>query len=43
MGLSQNQGYNSGGPYNEDYSILGSMLGSPIWGNYHMGCPHYTQ
>ena len=25
-----------GGPHNKDYSILGSILGSPILGNYHM-------
>ena len=25
-----------GVPYNGDYSILGSILGSPILGNYHM-------
>ena len=26
-----------GGPYNKDYSILGSTLGSSILGNYHIG------
>ena len=25
-----------GGPYNEDYSIFGSILGSLILGNYHI-------
>ena len=25
------------GPYNEDYSILGFILGSPYFVNYHMG------
>ena len=25
-----------GGPHNKDYSILGSILGPPILGNYHM-------
>ena len=29
-GFSQNWEYPSGGPYNKDYSILGSILGSPI-------------
>ena len=32
MGVSQNQGYLFGGPYNKDYSILGSILGSPYFG-----------
>ena len=26
-----------GGPHNKDYSILGSILGPPIFGNYHPG------
>ena len=30
--VSQNQGYLIGGPYNKDYSILGSILGSPYFG-----------
>ena len=34
MGVSQYWGYFFGGPYNKDYSILGSILGSPILGNY---------
>ena len=32
MGLSQNYGYLFGGPHHEDYSILGSILGSPYVG-----------
>ena len=32
MGVSQNYGYHFGGPYNEDYSILGSISGSPYLG-----------
>ena len=32
MGVSRNYGYHSGGPYNEDYSSLGSILGSPYFG-----------
>ena len=32
MGVSQNKGYLSGGPHNKDYSILGSILGSPYLG-----------
>ena len=36
MGGSQNQGYHFGGPRNKEYNILGSILGSPILGNYHM-------
>ena len=32
MGVSQNYGYHFGGPYNKDYSILGSILGSPYCG-----------
>ena len=27
--------YFFGGPHNKDYSILGSILGPPILGNYH--------
>ena len=26
-----------GGPYNKDYSIWGSIFGSPFLGNYHIG------
>ena len=32
MGVSQNQGYLLRGPHNKDYSILGSILGSPELG-----------
>ena len=32
LGVSQNYGYHFGGPNNEDYSILGSILGSPYFG-----------
>ena len=32
MGVSQNQGYHFGGPNSKDYSILGSILGSPYLG-----------
>ena len=32
MGVSQNYGYLFGGPNNKDYSILGSILGSPYFG-----------
>ena len=35
--VSQNRGTLFGGPYNKDYSILGSILGSLILGNYHLG------
>ena len=31
MGVSQNQGYLFGGPHNNDYGILGSILGSPFF------------
>ena len=30
--VSQNWGYHSGGPNSKDYSILGSILGSPYFG-----------
>ena len=38
MGVSQNMGCLLGGPHNKDYSILGSILGSPYLGKlpYHM-------
>ena len=36
MGVSQNHGYLFGGPHNKDYSILGSILGPLILGNYHI-------
>ena len=32
MGVSQNYGYLFGGPNNKDYSIFGSILGSPYFG-----------
>ena len=32
MGVSQNYGSLFGGPYNKDSSILGSILGSPYFG-----------
>ena len=32
MGVSQNYGYLFEGPHNKDYSILGSILGSPYFG-----------
>ena len=32
MGISNNSGCPFGGPYNKDYSILGSILGSPHFG-----------
>ena len=32
VGSSQNWGYLFGGPHNKDYSILGSILGSPYLG-----------
>ena len=37
MGVSQNQGYLFGGPYNKDYSILGSILGYPNFGKLPYG------
>ena len=36
LGVSQNQGYLFRGPYDKDYGILESILGSPIWGNYQV-------
>ena len=32
MWVSQNYGYLFGGPNNKDYSLLGSILGSPYFG-----------
>ena len=32
VGVSQNDGYLFGGPHNKDYSILGTILGSPYFG-----------
>ena len=37
IGLSQNEGYHFGGPYNKDYGILGSILGSPYFGKLLYG------
>ena len=36
MGASQNWGYLSGGPCNEDDNILGLYWGPPIFGKYHI-------
>ena len=36
MGASQNSGYPFGGSHNKDNSILGSILGPLILGDYHM-------
>ena len=35
--VSQNSGYLFGGPYNQDYDILGSILGSPYFGKLPFG------
>ena len=35
MGFSRNRGTVLGGPYKQDYSILGSILGTPYFGNRH--------
>ena len=37
MGVSQNRGYPFGGPNSKDYSILGSILGSPYFGKLQYG------
>ena len=37
MGLSQIRGTLFRGPYNKDYSILGSILGSPCFGKLPYG------
>ena len=37
MGVSQNLGYHFGGPYNKDYSILGSILRCPYLGKLPYG------
>ena len=34
--VSQNEGYLFGCPYDKDHEIVGSMLGTPIYGNYHI-------
>ena len=36
MGDSENQGSLFWGPYNKDPSILGTISGSPIFGNSHI-------
>ena len=36
MGVSENEGTLSGGPYNKDPTISGTILGSPICGNSHI-------
>ena len=36
MGFPEIRGTFFGGPHNRDYSILGSILGSLILGNYHI-------
>ena len=38
--VSQNQGCLFGGPYKKDYSISGSMLGSPYLGTIPQGLKH---
>ena len=42
MGVSQNYGYHFGGPHNKDYSILGSILGSPYFGKLPYRLESYT-
>ena len=37
LGVSQNEGYLNGGPHDKDYSILGSILGSPSFGKLPFG------
>ena len=37
MGVSQHSGYHFRGPNKKDCIILGSILGHPILGNYHIG------
>ena len=36
--VSKNYGYHFGGPHNKDYSILGSILGSPYFGKLPIVC-----
>ena len=43
MGVSQNQGYLFGGPYNKDYSMLGSILGYPNCGKLPYCCQAIKQ
>ena len=35
-GFPEIKGYHFRGPHNKGYSILGSILGFPIWGKYHV-------
>ena len=35
-GVSQNWGYLFGGPHTKDCSVLGSIMGFPYFGNYHV-------
>ena len=37
MGVSENKGYLISGPYNKDPTIWGTILGSPSFGNPHVG------
>ena len=40
-GVSQNEGYLFGGPYNKDYGILGCILASPYLGKLPQCLPRY--
>ena len=42
MGVSQNQCFFFGGPYNKDYSILGLYWGSPYFGKLPNGFSKQT-
>ena len=42
MGVSQNYGYLVGGAHNKEYSILGSILGSPYFGKLPFSCGSTT-
>ena len=37
MGVSNSKGYLFWGPYNKDPTISGTLLGSPVFGNPHIG------
>ena len=41
MGLSQSEGYLSGGPYSKDYRFFWVYIGVPKYGNYslHLALP----
>ena len=39
MGVSENRGTLLWGPYNKDPTFLGTILGSPIFGNSHIDGP----